>query len=269
MVPALELLCHRIAWSLLFLGLVLTTTGRMAEVYSALKSPRIMLPLTISSALISINWFTYIWAVNSGHVVESSLGYYINPLVNVILGFIFFKDRLRPLQMLAILLALAGVINLIVAYGHFPWIALTLAFSFGFYGLVRKIVHVESAPGLFLETLILGLPAAAYLLHLWGQNTGALGAYGLQADALMVGAGAATALPLMAFAFGARRLSLVTLGVLQYVAPTCMFLLGIFAYDETFTPAHMTTFLLIWAGIGLYTVDGVKRLRRASVRQTG
>ncbi|MBU1004176.1 MAG: EamA family transporter RarD [Proteobacteria bacterium] len=264
MVPALELLCQRITWSLLFMGLLLAAMGRLGEVRRAVTSRRTMLLLTASSALISLNWFTYIWAVNSGHVVECSLGYFIAPLVNMLLGFLFFRDRLRPLQVLAILLALAGVMNLVVGYGRFPWIALTLAFSFGLYGLVRKVVQVESAPGLFLETLILGLPASGYLLLLWAQGAGALGAHGPQIDTLLVGAGVVTALPLMAFAFGARRLSLVTLGVLQYVAPSCMFLLGVFVYGETFSPAHRTTFLLIWAGIALYTTEGTMQLRRAA-----
>ncbi|WP_461208732.1 EamA family transporter RarD [Desulfocurvus sp. DL9XJH121] len=261
-VPALEILCHRIVWSLAFVALALAATRRFGELRAALASRRTVGILCLTSALVSVNWFTYIWAVNAGHVVEASLGYYINPLVNVVLGFMFLGERPGRVQVLAILLAAAGVSVQVLAHGQVPWIALLLAVSFGLYGLARKVVRVESLPGLFFETAALGLPAAIWLLHLGLTGQGALGSQGTGTDALLVGAGVVTALPLAAFAHAARRLSLVTVGVFQYMAPTCMFLLGVFVYREPFSQAHLMTFLLIWAGIAVYTADGYARLRR-------
>jgi len=265
-VPALQILCHRIVWSLVFLALVVTVRRGWGGVRQALRSRRDVLLLAAGSVLISINWFLYIWAVNHGHVVESSLGYYINPLVNVLLGFAFFRDRLRRWQVVAIVLAAAGVLNLVWQFGRAPWIALALAVSFGMYGLVRKVATVESVNGLFFETLVLGLPAAGYLGWQEMQGLGALGHLDIGTDLLLISAGVVTATPLVLFAFAARRLRLATVGVLQYIAPTGMFLLGVFAYGEPFSPAHLTTFALIWAGIALYTADGLRGLRRPRPR---
>ena len=269
MVPAMEILCHRIVWSLALITMVLWLTGRFGELRDALASRRTLLILCCTSLLVSINWFTYIWAVNSEHVMEASLGYYINPLVNVLLGFVFLRERPRRVQILAILLATVGVVNLVAAHGRLPWIALILAFSFGCYGLARKVAHVESLPGLFFETLALGLPAGIYLLHQGTTGVGALGTVNPGVDALLVGAGLVTALPLVAFAYGARRLPLVTVGILQYIAPTCMFVLGVFVYGEQFSAAHLTTFLFIWAGVAVYTVEGFVRHQRLARLRAG
>ncbi len=256
-VPPLEILCHRVVWSLLFVAVILTWQRRWAETRSTLGSPATMGMLLLSSCLIAANWFAYIWAVNNGHVLETSLGYYINPLVNVLLGRLFFGDRLRPVQAVAIGLACFGVGYMILDYGHVPWVALCLAFSFGFYGLCRKVVRVAPLPGLFWETALLTLPAAAYLfLH------GTMAAFTFSTSLLLVGAGVVTSLPLWAFAFAARNLSLITVGLLQYIGPSCAFLLGVFVYGEHFTSAHLVTFSCIWGALALYSGEGLVRLRR-------
>lgn len=251
-VPALEILCHRVAWSALFLGVILAAQRRWREVGAALRHAPTRRLLAVSSVLIGGNWFTYIWAVHEGRVLEASLGYYVNPLVNALLGVVFLGDRLRPLQVAAILLAAAGVTNLVVAHGSVPWVSLVLAVSFAFYGLVRKAMRVEALPGLLVETVALTVPALAYLGLLALTHAGAFATVSPSTDLLLVGAGAATSLPLLAFAFSARRLRLVTVGVLQYIAPTCMFLLGVLAYGEPFSSAHLVTFSLIWGGVALY-----------------
>jgi chloramphenicol-sensitive protein RarD len=261
-VPALEILCHRIVWSALFSGLILTALGRWHEAGLVIRVAANRRMIWLSGLLIGVNWFVYIWAVNAGHVVESSLGYYINPLVNVLFGVLFFKDRLRRLQLAAILLATLGVANLILTLGIFPWISLVLAFTFGLYGLVRKTMRVESLPGLFFETSTLSVPAVAYLGWLFLTGTSGMGSLGPGIDLMLVGAGAVTSLPLLAFAFSTRRLRLVTVGILQYIAPTCMFLLGVFVYGEPFTRAHLITFACIWAGVALYSAESMLLARK-------
>ncbi|WP_285905197.1 EamA family transporter RarD [Pseudodesulfovibrio pelocollis] len=261
-VAPLEILCHRILWSLIFIATILSFKHRWAETFAPLRSPRNLLILSLSSLTIAVNWLIYIWAVNNGNVLATSLGYYINPLVNVLFGCLFFRERLNPLQTAAIGLAALGVANSVVGYGEFPWISLTLAVTFACYGLLRKIAAVESLPGLFLETMVLAPAALLYVLHL--QVAGASGflAGDTRIDLLLVGAGAATALPLIGFAFGARRLRLTTIGLLQYIAPTIAFSLGVFVYNEPFGPSHLLTFALIWSGLALYTIDSVRAIRR-------
>ncbi len=261
-VPAPEILCHRMFWSLVFVGVLITVWRRWGEVWDVLRFRRNLLYFLGTSCLLAVNWLTYIWGVNSGFVLDASMGYYINPLVNVLLGFVFFKDRLRRFQVLAILLATAGVLNLVLNYGRFPWIALVLAFTFGFYGLIRKLVRVESLPGLFVESLFMSVPALAFLAWLQFSGSAALGGGSTGIDALLIGAGAVTAIPLLLFAFCARRLRLVEVGILQYLAPTCMFLLGVFAFGEPFTTAHLITFSCIWSGIGIYTLESIWYARK-------
>ena len=264
-VPAFEILCHRIVWSLVAIALVLWATGRLGELRHALASRRTVAILCATSLLVTLNWGVYIWAVNSAHVLQASLGYYINPLVNVLLGCLFLGERPRRLQMVAIALATAGVAVMVVSLGQMPWISLVLAFSFGLYGLARKVAQVESLPGLLFETFALGLPAAAWLGWLAVSGQGSLGTVDRTTDILLLGAGIVTAAPLAAFAHAARRLTLATVGVLQYIAPTSMFLLGVFAYHEPFTTTHLATFLLIWTGVAVYTAEGLiqhRKLRR-------
>jgi len=257
-----EILCHRIWWSLVFISIVLTVKRRWPETFAPLSSPRNLLILACSSLCIGGNWLLYIWSVNTGHVVATSLGYYINPLVNVLFGFIFFRERLNGYQYAAIGLAALGVLNSVISNGELPWISLTLAVSFACYGLLRKIASVESLPGLFLETMVLAPVALGYLIWLGANGTGGFLTISAGTDLLLVGAGAATALPLIGFAFGARRLQLSTLGVLQYTAPSIAFLLGVFVYKEPFGPENLVTFALIWTGLALYTFDSVRALRR-------
>jgi len=262
-VPAFEVLCHRIVWSVVFLALVTAFQGRWEGVRRAAADPRVLGFSLLSGSLIGANWFVYIWAVNSGHVLETSLGYYVNPLVNVLLGAAFFSERLRRGQLAAVLVAAVGVANLALGYGRFPWIALVLACSFAAYGALRKVARVESVPGLFLETCALAVPALAYLAWLASRGEGAFAAVGPRVTALLVGSGAATSLPLVAFAFGVRRLRLVTVGVLQYIAPSIGFILGVFLYREPFTASHLLTFSCVWLAIALYTAEGFRALRRS------
>jgi chloramphenicol-sensitive protein RarD len=250
-----------VIWSLLFIAVILTLRRGWAETMAPLRSRRDLLILTASSLMIGGNWLLYIWAVNNDHVLDTSLGYYINPLVNVLLGFVFFRERLRPLQAAAIGLAALGVINSVISHGELPWISLALAVSFGLYGLLRKIASVESLSGLFLETMVLGPFALAYILWLQAHGASALFHQGIGIDLLLMGAGVATASPLIGFAFGARRLQLTTLGLLQYLAPTIAFLLGVFVYKEPFNAGHLLTFALIWSGLALYTVESILTMR--------
>lgn len=260
-VPALEIICHRVVWSLACTGLLLAFAGGFASIKQALRTPRTLLLLACSSSLIGINWFLYVWSVNAGHVLEASLGYYLNPLVNVVLGMAVFGDRLSRTQAIAVALAAAGVVVQLAAQGRLPWIALALAVTFGLYGMVRKLMALESLPGLFVETLVLAVPAGGWLGWLAFTGAGSLGHAGLATDLLLTGAGVVTTLPLLAFAFGARRITMTTLGVLQYLGPTGMLFLGVMVYGEPFGPDRLATFGLIWAGVALYTVDGLRKLR--------
>lgn len=261
-VPAQQILAHRIVWSLVFVGGMLTLRHNWAWLRPALRQRRIVLTFIASGVLLSINWYTYIWGVNAGFIVETSLGYFINPLVNVLLGYAILHERMRPAQWAAIAVAAAGVIYLTVSYGAVPWIALTLAFSFGTYGLLRKTASLNSAEGLFLETAVLFLPAFGFLLLMERQGTAAFAHSGWTNTLLLIGAGAATSIPLLLFAAGARRITLTTLGLLQYIAPTLQLLIGVLLYNEEFGPARLVGFGLIWTALLLYTVEGISHYRR-------
>ncbi|SOB59929.1 Uncharacterized transporter VC_0195 [Pseudodesulfovibrio profundus] len=261
-VDSMEILCHRIVWSLVFIGIILTFKARWRETLAPLRSPRNLGILALSSICIGINWLIYIWAVNANHVLATSLGYYINPLVNVLFGFLFFKERLNRMQGIAIGLAALGVINSVINYGALPWISLTLAVSFACYGVLRKIAAVESLPGLFLETSVLTPVALLYLGYLNSQGVGAFPGAETHINLLLIGAGAATAMPLIGFAYGARRLQLTTLGILQYLGPSIAFLLGVFVFGEPFGTSQFITFCFIWGGLAVYTFDSIRNLRR-------
>lgn len=261
-VPPLEIICHRIVWSVLFTAILLTAFRRWNEVRRVFAARRVWGLLVLTSTLVALNWLTYLYSVSAGYILESSMGYYITPLVNTLLGFVFLRERLRPVQLLAIMLAAAGVLNLVIGYGRFPWISLVLAFSFGIYGLVRKVAAVEPLPGLFCETGMLAPLAGGYLIHLHLAGQGGFGGAVMTTNVLLAVSGAFTALPLMLFAFGARRMRMVTLGFYQYITPTSFFFLAAFRYGEPFTRAHLITFLCIWAGICLYTIEGALISRR-------
>ena len=266
-VPAIEILAHRMVWSLLVVLLLLAYQGHWGWLRAALRDRRTVLTFTTTAVVLSLNWFVYIWAVNAGHVVEASLGYFINPLVNVLLGRLFLRERLRLWQGIAIVIALGGVLYLTVSYGVVPWIALTLALSFGLYGLLRKTATLNSLEGLTMETLLLFFPALAYLLWLWMNGTGAFGTSGLATTALLAGTGIPTALPLLLFAAGARRITLPALGILQYIAPTIQFALGVLLYHEPLSQARLVGFGLIWVACALYTVESISRGRSATRRR--
>jgi chloramphenicol-sensitive protein RarD len=262
-VPALEIVTHRVVWSFAFLLGLTLFQRRWEEFQHALKSPRTLLTLGLTTLLVSCNWLLYIWAVNAGYMLQASLGYYINPLVNVVLGLLFLKERLSRPQALAVLIACAAVIWRTVSVGELPWIALILAFTFGLYGLIRKVALVSSLVGLTVETLLLTGPAVGYLAYLESQGAGALFRGGRALDALLVGTGVFTALPLLFFNLGARRINLSTVGLMQYIAPSGMFLLAVLVYGEPFTAAQAWSFLLIWAALAIYSVDSFRTYRHS------
>jgi chloramphenicol-sensitive protein RarD len=256
-VPALEIVMHRVVWSPLILLPVLIWQNRWGELASTLKEPRAMLALIFTTLLVSGNWFVFIWAINHEHVLETSIGYYITPLINVFLGMVFLGERLRPLQIVALGLAIAAVSYLTWDYGRFPWIALSLAFAFGFYSLVHKVVAISSITGLTLEMLLLGGPALAYLFQLNGEGTGKFLHAGIKIDLLLAATSLFTALPLLLFTRGAKRLNLSTLGFLQYIAPSCYLLLAIFFFHEPVSKAQVWTFAVIMLAMCCYSTDSV------------
>ena len=260
-VPALEIILHRVVWSFLFLVPLLVIMKRWKELAQALTDRRTLPILLLTSVLVSGNWLLYIWAVNAGHVLQSSLGYYICPLVNVFMGLIFLHEKLRRLQWAAVALAGAGVLYMAIQAGEFPWIALTLAFSFSFYGLIRKMAPVGPLVGLAVETLLLSLPAVAYVLFLFESGQGAYGRFGPGLDLMLMGAALFTALPLLLFTSATKKLHLSTVGFLQYIAPTCMFLLAVFVFKEPFSRAKIISFLFIWAALSIYSADSVLHYR--------
>jgi len=262
-VPAIEIVSHRVVWSFVFLLALTLFQHRWAEFVSALGSPRTLLTLSVTTVLVSGNWLLYIWAVNAGYLLQASLGYYINPLVNVLLGVLFLKERLRRPQAIAAFLALAAVAYRTFSFGQFPWIALTLGFSFGVYGLIRKVAPVGSLVGLTVETMLLTPIAAAGLVYFETQGAAALFHSGATLDVLLLGTGVFTAVPLLFFNLGARRINLSTVGLLQYIAPSCMFLMAVLLYGEPFTVPQLLTFALIWAALAIYSIDSVRSYRRA------
>ena len=261
-VPALQLLGHRIFWSFLLLfGIVIVS--RQGKALKAALNWRVVLIYAVAGILIAINWLTYVWAVGAGFIVETSLGYFINPLLSVLLGVIFLRERLRPLQWLPIGLAAAGVLYLTFAYGALPWVALTLAVSFGFYGLVKKTAPLGALPGLTLETGILFLPALFFLVFSQFTGMGAFLHSTTLSDVMLVGAGLVTVVPLMMFALAAPRISLTTIGVLQYVNPTMQFLLGVLIFKEPFDHHRLIGFGVVWVALILFGVEGFLAQRRS------
>jgi chloramphenicol-sensitive protein RarD len=240
----------------------LALRGELPAVRRALADPGTRLRLVASAGLISVNWLVYVWAVTNGQVVEASLGYFINPLLNVVLGVLVLKERLNRAQWVAVTLAALGVAYLTAFAGRPPWIALVLAASFATYGLIRKMVAVESVPGLATETLLLAPFALGWLLWCEAQGSGALGHASVGVNALLVGSGLATALPLALFAYGARLIPYSTLGILQYVGPTLQFLIGVLVFGEPFPRARAIGFVLIWAALAFYAADSLWRSRK-------
>ena len=259
-VAPLEILAHRIVWSLLMLAILITVMRRWRAIGLVVRSRGTLLWLTASTLLIAGNWYTYIWAVTRDHMIDASLGYFINPLVSVFLGYLFYAERLRPWEKASIALAGIAVAWLTISAGVFPWVAIILAISFGLYGLVRKKAAVASIDALTIETAILLPVATAYLFWLAGNGTLSFGVSG-RLDAWLVAAGPITALPLLWFAGAVRRLRLATIGLMQYIAPTIQFILAVAIYHEPFGGQRMIAFVLIWIAVAIFSIDNLRRMR--------
>ena len=264
-VPAAQILAHRVVWTAIFLVFLLSWKQRWPEVRSAVVSRRTLLYCLGSGAAISLNWLVFIWAVNVNRVLETSLGYFMTPLVNVLFGAVLLRERLSRFQFASVMLATAAVLNLTFGYGRFPWIAVTLAVSFGIYGLLRKLSGTAPTPGLFIETILLVPVGIAYLLYQQFHGTLFFGAPHWTPSLLLLTTGVVTGLPLVWFGHAARHLRLTTLGFLQYIAPSSTFFLSIFLYDEPFTRAHLVTFALIWIALAIFTAETVRRWRSARI----
>ena len=262
-VPAFELIGYRICASFLLLILFITFTGQGKTLRAQLKDRKIVRIYLLEAVLLGVNWMVYLWAVQAGFIVETSLGYFINPLVNVLLGVLVLKERLRPWQWLPIGLAAAGVFYLTFGYGELPWIALTLAFSFGFYGLVKKNAPLTSLQGLTMETGLMLLPALGYVVFTQVQNQGVVLDTGLGVQLLVLGAGLVTIVPLAMFAVAAQRIPLSILGMLQYIAPTLQFLLGVFIYKEAFNSDKLIGYGIVWLGLAFFILEGWLHRRSA------
>lgn len=256
-----EVVAQRILWSLIFMAGLILLRGRWAALRAAFTNPRAMLILTTTALLIALNWLIYVWAVANDHVLEGSLGYFLNPLVNVSMGVIFLKERLRPAQLFAVALAAAGVAILAASAAAGLWISLSLALSFAFYGLLRKIAPVESIEGLTVETILLAPVALIYVLWLAGQGQLVFGQHAGM-SVLLALAGVVTAVPLLLFAAAARLLRYATMGLLQYLAPTLIFLQAVLLFGEPLTLPYVVCFAAIWTGLAIYAVDGVRHGRR-------
>ena len=255
-VPAMQVIGHRIGWSFIMLIIVIIANKQWVRFRSTLTW-RVLGAYLIAGILLSVNWLVYVWGVNSGYIVETSLGYFINPLLSVLLGVVFLHERLRPAQWFPIGLAAFGVIYLTKTYGSLPWIALTLAFTFGLYGLVKKVSPLGSLYGLTLETGLVFLPALGYLIYAQGTGAGAFGHTGIGTDLLLVGAGIVTTIPLLMFASAAKRIPLTMVGIMQYVAPTIQFLIGVFVFKEVFTTAKLIGFSMVWIALIVFWVESV------------
>ena len=266
-VSPLEILSHRVVWSFFLLAFLLHLGRSWRNVRDTLTSKPKMTYLVATSLLVGANWLIFIWAVNANHMLDASLGYYINPLINVVLGMIFLGERLRKLQWFAVGLAAIGVLIQIVAFGSIPVVAIALAFSFGFYGLLRKKVSLEAQTGLFIETLVM-LPAAAiYLLFIADSATSDLAANSMTLNLLLIAAGIVTTLPLLCFTGAATRLKLSTLGFFQYIGPSLMFLLAVLIYGEAFTTDKAVTFAFIWGALVIFSFDGLRHNKKSKRTQ--
>ena len=256
-----EIVGHRILWSLVFLAVLATLWRRWPAIRAAATTGRVLMTLMLTALLIAVNWLIYIWAVVNGHVLAGSLGYYLNPLVNVLLGVVILKERLSRAQIAAVVLAAAGVAVLATGAGRDLWISLALAFSFGLYGFLRKIAPVDSIEGLSVETALLAPLALGWILWLNVEGQSGFGRFGWDTDLFLVLGGAVTAIPLLLFTAAAKRLPYSTLGFLQYIAPSIQFLLAVFAFGETLTTAHLVCFGAIWTALAIFTFEGVRRSR--------
>lgn len=260
-VPPTDILMHRVIWSALLLCVLLMVLKQIGKMKAIFASKKLIFSLAAASVLLGANWLLFIWAINSNYMLEASLGYYINPIINVFLGRLILQERLRPLQKFAVLLAIAGVVNIIVAHGTLPWIALTLACTFSVYGLIRKQIPVEPMPGLFMETLVLLPFAILYWAMFAGEQSNML-TNDWELNGWLLAAGVVTTMPLLAFNAAAKRILFTTLGLFQYIGPTLMFILAVWLYQEPLEPARLTTFALVWVGLLLFSIDAWRGFRK-------
>ncbi len=252
-VPASQIIAYRIIWSFVVVVILLFFQHRIKELQRAISTWRYRFYFLLSAVTLGTNWFIYIWAVNAGHIVETSMGYFINPLLNVLLGMLFLRERLSFWQAISVALAFAGVIYMTLQYGKVPWIALSLAFSFAFYGLLRKTSHAGSLIGLLIETIILSPAALTFVVFKQLNGTGALGSVSILSHIMLVCVGLVTATPLLWFAYGARRIPLSTVGFIQYLAPSLQLIIGVIVFKEPFTQVHVVSFSLIWGALCIYS----------------
>jgi chloramphenicol-sensitive protein RarD len=260
-IPAPQLLAHRVLWSMVVGVGLLLLTRRAGELRAVLRSRRRLLPMLLAALLIGINWLVFLYAVETDRVLDTSLGYYINPLISVLMGTLLLGERLRPWQLAAVSLAAIGVLLLTASFGSLPWISLVLAFSFAFYGLVRKLAPVMPVAGFTLETAILAPLGLAYLLFVRADGSDASANATLGFQLLLAGTGAFTAVPLLCFNSAAKRLKLSTVGLFQYLAPSISFVLAVALYGEPFTPAHAVAFACVWLALAIYTLDSLRAAR--------
>ncbi|EPD54142.1 protein RarD [Paenisporosarcina sp. HGH0030] len=269
-VPSDEIITSRVLWAfiftLLFVLITRNTKLLIEDLMTLWQNQKAFWSLFFASALISGNWFLYIWAVNNNHLVETSLGYYINPLISVLLGIFFLKERLTTAQKIAFVIATIGVIILTISYGRFPWLAFSLAISFAIYGLMKKTIPLDAVRGLTIETLFIVPFAFIYYIYLFLSDRAVLFHDSFQTDVLLILTGAATAVPLVLFAKGAQQMPLYMIGFLQYIAPTCMLFLGVIIYGETFNPIDLLSFSLIWLALILFTVSKVMEARTRKLK---
>lgn len=256
-IPSWEIICHRIIWSFVLTFFLLLGLGRFTSLLTILKDKKVWFSSVSTASLLIVNWSVYIWAVNNGNIVESSLGYFINPLIAVFFGVVFLRERLRTGQWMALGVALSGVLYLTFSYGHFPFIGLTLAITFALYSLLRKTASLQSLEGLFCETALLAIPTGLSLLYFLAKGTSGFLGNGPEVTMLLIGTGLITSVPLLLFVFGAQRVTMTALGLMQYLAPTIQFCIGLFVFKEPFPPAKMVGFIIIWSALFLYTAEGI------------
>ena len=266
-IPATEILMHRVVWSAIVLAILIIGLKNIGKVTRAIKSARVLGVLLIAGLLLALNWLLFIWAVNNNYLLEASLGYYINPLINIFLARLFLGEKLRPLQQLAVVIVIIGVLILLLNYGSLPWIALTLAASFSVYGLLRKQVGVDSVPGLFIETMMM-LPAAVIYWFWFAEVSSDFSQNTPQLNYLLMAAGLVTTAPLLCFTAAARRIRYSTLGFFQYIGPSIMFGLATWVYNEPLTQARIVTFIFVWSALALFTYDSIRSYRRQKVVPT-
>ncbi|OHV72275.1 EamA family transporter RarD [Ensifer sp. LCM 4579] len=265
-IPAPEVVAHRIVWSVPLAGLVLVWLGRTQELKAALSSPRMLKMATLTAALITVNWGIYVWAIGAGRAIETALGYYINPLFSIFLGAVLLKERPNPAQMVAIALAVLAVAVLALDAGGLPWVSIGLCFSWGFYAFFRKTLPIGPNQGFFLEVLLLSVPALGYIVWLEATGEGHFGDTDMTDVLLLLACGLVTAVPLMIYANGAKLLRLSTIGIMQYIAPTMIFLIAVFVFNEPFGAMKLVAFILIWAALFIYSgaMLAESRARRAA-----